>query len=140
MVSQAQVYALYRVLEKAINRHYQKRLNKINGEIEEIKHQAVDELLSPGYPVQKFVKGYEFDGDALILITDLPKPYERSINQLLNLKEEIIQEWHNMKERLEVYRDLLLANKDSIIDPVELPEDFLKFLDESVEFLKEGRP
>ena len=126
MVSVQQVYALYRVIDKMVDRYYMDRIEELDEEIGRIESKGTARFLSENSI--KEPDHVEVKDKNVIVIYALPEDVLTRIEELESLREELIEEWHETKELLELYKDLMLVSKDSIIDSVDLPRHLKRFL------------
>ncbi len=129
MVSQQQVYALYHILSNAIDKYYSEKINEIDQQIKNLEEEIVEDIFggNTDYDFEHIM----FEDYELQTVTALLKvhhPDFHRIKKILQEKEELQEEWHKKKEILEIYKDLLLISKDSLIDKPDLPKELERFL------------
>ena len=134
MVSAQQVYALHRVIDKMVDRYYKDKLKELDEEIERVESEGTARFLNENSI--KEPDHVEVKEKNVIVIYALPEDVLAKIEELESLREELIEEWHETKELLELYKDLVLVSKDSIIDSVDLPRRLERFLFMALEKLE----
>lgn len=135
MVSQTQVYALYKLLETQINNHYNDRIVTIDKQVADIKDEFRHNILKHWNTLSTSlrVESVSFDDSGIIHATlKLPQHDIDVLQSLISQKNELIEEWHETLELLETWKNLALIGKDYLIDPPTLPKKLRHFLDAAV--------
>lgn len=140
MTSIQQVNALVRVIDSMIDKYYQKRIDEIIDEINEIESEIANDIedMKINFSVG-LVKDFCFEPDDDFGCADAVLLFEHdkldTVRNLYEKKETIELEWQKMKEKLQLYKDLLLVSKDSLVDKPEIPKELEKFLFMAVDTL-----
>lgn len=131
MTSIQQVNALVRVIDLMIDKYYNNRIKTINEDMENLMEKIAEDIKnSPDKVEIVFIDIEDFDEELAVGSASISFFHDnlKLLSILKNQKEELEDEWRKMKEKLQLYKDLLLVSKDSLIDKPELPKELEKFL------------
>lgn len=142
MTSIQQVNTLARVIDLMIDKYYNNRIKTINEDMENLMKKIAEDIKnSPDKVEIVFIDIEDFDEELAVGSASISFSHDnlKLLSILRNQKEKLEDEWRKMKEKLQLYKDLLLVSKDSLIDKPELPKELEKFLFMAVDELY-GQP
>lgn len=134
MVSIQQVHAIYKVIKSELDSFYSSLIQKIDESILKLSEEAIER--QHDNPSISMIK---FDPDTKQLVAVLNDTiFENKIRELEEEKKALIEEWKDKQDRLEIWKNLTIISKDTILDNIELPQDLERFLMLAVEHLEGG--
>lgn len=131
MTSIQQVNALVRVIDSMINKYYTEQIRTINEEMENLMEEIEENVKSNPEKIEiEFIDIEDFDEEFAVGSVSISFSHDKLkiLSILRDRKERLENEWHRMKEKLQLYKDLLLVSKDSVIDKPEMPKELERFL------------
>lgn len=131
MTSIQQVNALVRVIDSMIDKYYTERIRTINEEIENLMEEIEENIKSNPEKIEiESIDIEDFDEEFAVGSVSISFSHDKLkiLSTLRDRKERLENEWHRMKEKLQLYKDLLLVSKDSVIDKPEMPKELERFL------------
>lgn len=131
MTSIQQVNALVRVIDSMIDKYYTERIRTINEEMENLMEEIEENVKSNPEKIEiESIDIEDFDEEFAVGSVSISFSHDKLkiLSTLRDRKERLENEWHRMKEKLQLYKDLLLVSKDSVIDKPEMPKELERFL------------
>ena len=131
MTSIQQVNALVRVIDSMIDKYYTERIRTINEEMENLMEEIAENVKSNPEKIEiEFIDIEDFDEEFAVGSASIFFSHDKLkiLSILRDRKERLENEWHRMKEKLQLYKDLLLVSKDSVINKPEMPKELERFL------------
>ena len=113
---------------------YSSLIQKVDESIIKLSEEAIER--QHNNPSISMIK---FDPDSKQLIAVLNDTiFENKVRELEDQKRSLIEEWKDKQDRLEIWKNLTIISKDTILDNIELPQDLERFLMLAVEHLEGG--
>lgn len=137
MVSQRQVFALSDILHKGCLLFYQEKEKELKDKIRTLRNKLEEKIDNETCPIE--IESFSVDTQTgSVFATIIPLTYEhtelvKTIEKLEELEEQKIKDL----ERIELWKDFLLIEKDNILGKPVIPKEFKKFMDKAYALLGE---